>query len=810
MQQNPAYINRMNQSASSRPTAAATPRIPPPSSPAARTISQPGAYSISRNNSSANEVFRVAIPPNVRPGAEFQVFAGNRIVRVRCPPHARPGQNVQITLPPEDVVMRQSQTVAVLTSPDDQVGGGAVRMNSQTRMENNNSITTSSNNNSSNNVSSQQPQQQTMQAYNVTVPNHARPGQTFAVSVDGRTIQVQCPPNASPGMIVQIRVPAPIVNQAPPGMQNATSLNRPPDQLQQQQQQQQQPRTRTITQMFEVTVPPGVRPNQPFSLMAAGQRVLVTCPSDARPGSRIRFQLPIQVPDASTSTDSNKKSNNDGVMQGVALKYDTQDGWVRTVNVQDMKFTWIKVDPKGNIISSTSKGGKFDVNNSAFVRDLTFLQGNDKRMRTGKLSLLPASEYSVDSDVIENGEKIVACAEISRIQTLKFDAKTTWFLQTCKKLSVPWENGHMRIVVRRETLLDDSIKAVMSLGREDLRKIWRFEFLGEMGIDAGGLAKEWYLLVTQAIFDADSGLWVSSQGNQMLMRINPASEISCPEDHLIYFRFLGRVLGKAVFEGQIVAGHMVQYLYKYLLGWPITFTDIESIDVELYQNLKKLLDMDPSEVEYMCLDFTATQNVLGESTQVHLIPNGEDKAVTGDNLAEYLEVYFKYLMLDRIRPQLTELLLGFYDVVPEPLLSIFDFQEIELMMCGLPTIDMKDWMKHTQYTGAFEKTKGSIQVCKWFWEIVKDDFDQEMKARLLQFATGTSGVPSRGFSVLQGSDGNIKLFTLNGDSDMKTTSYPRSHTCFNRLDLPIYKSKRDLREKLQIAVKECATGFTIE
>jgi len=295
----------------------------------------------------------------------------------------------------------------------------------------------------------------------------------------------------------------------------------------------------------------------------------------------------------------------------------------------------------------------------------------------------------------------------------------------------------------------------------------------------------------------------------MLMRINPASEISCPEDHLIYFRFLGRVLGKALFDGQIVDGHMVQYIYKYMLGWPIAFDDLESIDVELYQNLKKLLDVKSEEVEYMCLDFTTTQKLLGETVQVNLVPNGEDKAVTGENLAEYLEVYFKYLMLERIRPQVTELLLGFYDVVPEPLLTVFDFQELELMMCGLPTIDLDDWMKHTQYAGTFQSTKARSQVCKWFWDVVRNEFDQEMRARLLQFVTGTSGVPSRGFSVLQGSDGNIKLFTLNGISEGSST-YPRSHTCFNRLDLPNYHSKKDLRDKLTIAVKECATGFFME
>ena len=315
--------------------------------------------------------------------------------------------------------------------------------------------------------------------------------------------------------------------------------------------------------------------------------------------------------------------------------------------------------------------------------------------------------------------------------------------------------------------------------------------------------------MTKAIFDADSGLWLSSSGNQMLMRINPASEVSCPDDHLIYFRFLGRVLGKALFEGQIVSGHMVQYLYKYMLGWPITFNDLESVDQDIYENLKKLLEMKPDDIECMCLDFTASQHLLGETVQVNLVPGGEDLAVTGENLSEYLKVYFKFLMLERIKPQITELLLGFYDVIPESLLTVFDYQELELMMCGLPSIDMADWAKHTKYAGTFEGNKGKNNPCKWFWEIVTNEFDQEMRARLLQFVSGTSGVPSRGFSVLQGSDGNIKLFTLNG-IDTKISAYPRSHTCFNRLDLPMYKSKSDLREKLTIAVTTCATGFTLE
>jgi HECT-domain (ubiquitin-transferase) len=52
-----------------------------------------------------------------------------------------------------------------------------------------------------------------------------------------------------------------------------------------------------------------------------------------------------------------------------------------------------------------------------------------------------------------------------------------------------------------------------------------------------------------------------------------------------------------------------------------------------------------------------------------------------------LEVSF---VREKVKPQLAELLLGFFDVIPEPLLTIFNFQELELLMCGLPNIHLDD------------------------------------------------------------------------------------------------------------------------
>jgi len=297
----------------------------------------------------------------------------------------------------------------------------------------------------------------------------------------GRTISVQCPSNASPGMTVRI-VPPPSLLGPPPGMQSATDLNRPPDSRGSQTGNgnvRNQTVRKTVNQTFEVTVPNGVGPNQPFSLIAGGQRVLVTCPPNARPGTRIRFNLPVAV--------DGPAGNQQKEIIDVSLKYDTEDGWIRSIRVTDLKFMWIRMEHDGEVMTPD---GNFHVDTSAYVLDLTLLEGNDKRMRTGKLSLVPASDYTVDSVIKDmSGKEVVKYSEIGAIQGQSFDKKVVWLQKTCKTLGVPWEEGHMRICVRRENLLSDSIKAVMSLGRDDMQKIWRFEFMGEPGIDAGGLAK---------------------------------------------------------------------------------------------------------------------------------------------------------------------------------------------------------------------------------------------------------------------------------------------------------------------------------
>ena len=113
---------------------------------------------------------------------------------------------------------------------------------------------------------------------------------------------------------------------------------------------------------------------------------------------------------------------------------------------------------------------------------------------------------------------------------------------------------------------------------------------------------------------------------------------------------------------------------------------------------------------------------------------------------------------------------GFHEIIPAELISIFNEQELELLISGLPDIDVDDWKKHTDYRGYTEND----EVVQFFWQTVRS-WDGEQKSRLLQFTTGTSRIPVNGFKDLQGSDGP-RRFTIEKAGDIG--NLPKAHTWY--------------------------------
>ncbi|EFB28937.1 hypothetical protein PANDA_012054, partial [Ailuropoda melanoleuca] len=350
--------------------------------------------------------------------------------------------------------------------------------------------------------------------------------------------------------------------------------------------------------------------------------------------------------------------------------------------------------------------------------------------------------------------------------------------------------------LRRATVLEDSYRRIMGVKRADFLKarLW-IEFDGEKGLDYGGVAREWFFLISKEMFNPYYGLFEYSATDNYTLQINPNSGL-CNEDHLSYFKFIGRVAGMAVYHGKLLDGFFIRPFYKMMLHKPITLHDMESVDSEYYNSLRWILENDPTELD---LRFVIDEELFGQTHQHELKIGGSEIVVTNKNKKEYIYLVIQWRFVNRIQKQMAAFKEGFFELIPQDLIKIFDENELELLMCGLGDVDVNDWREHTKYKNGYSVNH---QVIQWFWKAVLM-MDSEKRIRLLQFVTGTSRVPMNGFAELYGSNGPQSFTVEQWGTPEKL---PRAHTCFNRLDLPPYESFEELWDKLQMAI-ENTQGF---
>ncbi|ELW50058.1 E3 ubiquitin-protein ligase HACE1 [Tupaia chinensis] len=235
-------------------------------------------------------------------------------------------------------------------------------------------------------------------------------------------------------------------------------------------------------------------------------------------------------------------------------------------------------------------------------------------------------------------------------------------------------------------------------------------------------------------------------------------------------------------------------------GIPVNYQDVASIDPEYAKNLQWILDNDISDLG-LELTFSVETDVFGAMEEVPLKPGGGSILVTQNNKAEYVQLVTELRMTRAIQPQINAFLQGFHMFIPPSLIQLFDEYELfrgscqksegrypycaacefilvdirvknieshdykELLLSGMPEIDVSDWIKNTEYTSGYEREDPVIQ---WFWEVV-EDITQEERVLLLQFVTGS----------------------------------------INMLKLPEYPSKEILKDRLLVALHCGSYGYTM-
>lgn len=382
-------------------------------------------------------------------------------------------------------------------------------------------------------------------------------------------------------------------------------------------------------------------------------------------------------------------------------------------------------------------------------------------------------------------------------RVLEFDNKRNYFDRQLHEANhVPLK---MSFTVRREQVFLDSYRSLFFKSSDEFKKLQlEITFKGELGVDAGGVTREWYQVLSRQMFNPDYALFTPVSSDENTYHPNRTSYVN-PE-HLSFFKFIGRIIGKSIYDGCLLDCHFSRAVYKKILDRSVSLKDMETLDLDYFKSLMWMLENDITDI--ITEDFSVESDDYGEHKIIDLIPNGRNIPVTEENKQEYVKQVVEYRLQTSVQEQMQNFIVGFHEIIPKDLVAIFDEQELELLISGLPDIDVQDWQNNTVY----QNYSPSSDQIVWFWRAVRS-FDNEERAKLLQFATGTSKVPLNGFKDLRGAN-NVSKFNIHRDYG-KTDRLPSSHTCFNQIDLPVYETYETLRGSLLLAITEGYEGFQI-
>jgi len=275
-------------------------------------------------------------------------------------------------------------------------------------------------------------------------------------------------------------------------------------------------------------------------------------------------------------------------------------------------------------------------------------------------------------------------------------------------------------------------------------------------------------------------------------------------DHsfIVWCEFAGMFLGKTLFDGFLCPAHLCPFMYQQLLQQDITLTDFKKTAPALVKGWEKVLGCDheaavmncsPEEyMSYMCLTMSTSdeQDASGMS-EVELYPGGSAVEVTTTNVEEYVGRMLYHQVRGRTERGTIAFCNGFWEVTQRSH-TVFSPHELEDLMCGTTSVDVEDWKRNVSYGRGYS---AKDKVIKWFWEIV-EAMDGGQRSELVYFVTGTRALPIEGFRGLESSPGQKQPFTI----DVGKETAPRGHTCTNTLDLPRFKSKRELAHMIEVCV----------
>ncbi|NP_001362410.1 probable E3 ubiquitin-protein ligase HERC3 isoform 7 [Homo sapiens] len=344
--------------------------------------------------------------------------------------------------------------------------------------------------------------------------------------------------------------------------------------------------------------------------------------------------------------------------------------------------------------------------------------------------------------------------------------------------------------VRRNNLVGDALRELSIHSDIDLKKPLKVIFDGEEAVDAGGVTKEFFLLLLKELLNPIYGMFTYYQDSNLLWFSD-----TCFVEHN-WFHLIGITCGLAIYNSTVVDLHFPLALYKKLLNVKPGLEDLKELSPTEGRSLQELLDYPGEDVEEtFCLNFTICRESYGVIEQKKLIPGGDNVTVCKDNRQEFVDAYVNYVFQISVHEWYTAFSSGFLKVCGGKVLELFQPSELRAMMVGNSNYNWEELEETAIYKGDYSATHPTVKL---FWETFHE-FPLEKKKKFLLFLTGSDRIPIYGMASLQ----IVIQSTASGEEYL-----PVAHTCYNLLDLPKYSSKEILSARLTQALDNYE-GFSL-
>uniref|UniRef100_A0A1Q3F9S7 Putative hect e3 ubiquitin ligase n=1 Tax=Culex tarsalis TaxID=7177 RepID=A0A1Q3F9S7_CULTA len=344
--------------------------------------------------------------------------------------------------------------------------------------------------------------------------------------------------------------------------------------------------------------------------------------------------------------------------------------------------------------------------------------------------------------------------------------------------------------VTRENIVQDTIRELAQYTANDLKKPIKIRFQGEEAEDAGGVRKEFFMLLLRDILDPKYGMFKTFEDSQSIWFTEDYFENEDP-----MFALIGILCGLAIYNFTIINLPFPLALYKKLLGEEVDIKDLRDLSPVTANSMQSILDYaEPDLEEVFDLTFSTTRDYFGEMQTIELKPGGERIRVTQDNKQEFVQLYIDYVLNKSVEKSFSQFRVGFMRVCGGRVLKLFKAHELMAVIIGNQEYDWIALEENAEYKNGYQS--GDLQI-RWFWEVFHE-LPLEEKKKFLLFLTGCDRIPIQGMKA-------IKIFIQPTPDDK---FLPVAHTCFNLLDLPRYSTKEKLRYKLLQAIQQ-TQGFSL-